>query len=112
MNKRVKVTPSGIATIRVRFQRGGKKRPVFIPRPTLRELKSRLRGFERAARVLRGDLRRTSVGDEARQKRINGSLIAIAADAQRLIEYVAGVQSTEAPRLETIPALQPISRSI
>jgi hypothetical protein len=109
---KTKVTPSQIATMRVRFAKGAKKRPVFFPRPTLKELKAKLRGLERTARSLRGDLRRTAVGDEGQQKRIGDALASIQKSKVNITSYAAGIARTDAPKLATIPALQPISKRL
>jgi hypothetical protein len=73
---------------KVRVNKGEKKVFMFWPRLSLKKVKSRLHATLRQARVLRGLLRRTKVGDETNQRTINQQLLACRVREEAIHRYM------------------------
>lgn len=80
-----------IAVMRVRAKQNGKKRPIFVNRPTLKEVQSRIDALNRQARKLRGSLRRTTSPQS--QMDLNGWLEKVAVQKRSIMAYVKAIQT-------------------
>lgn len=72
----------------VRVNKGEKKRHMFWPRLSLKKVNARMRATLRQARVLRGALRKTAVGDVPMQEKLNKLLLACKVRREAIIRYM------------------------
>ena len=90
MNQRLNIiTNTGFSGCpSIRLNKGAKRRPVLVVRPTLKKVNSRLKGVRRALRSLRGALRRTTSLDARRQMELKQEILRVERVGEGVLRYV------------------------
>lgn len=78
---------------KMRLHKGDKKRPVIVIRPSLKKLQSRLDALRHTSCRLRGQLRRTTVGDVESQQGLNSALARVKQAKEVILRYVENMCS-------------------